>query len=525
MTTGGAEIAETGLASDSGPTGIVAGSDNRMWVTETDNDRIAPVTLAGTAAAGTAVATGGGPLGIAAGSDSRLWSVESGLDQIAALTTGGVLTEFPVSPGAGVSDITAGPDGALWFTETDGNQIGRITTAGTITEFPLPTANVGPQDIAAGPDGNLWFTESSNDAVGRITPTGAVTEFPAAAGSTPQDITAGPDGRMWFTENGTNAIGRITLDAPGVATGAASQITQTTATLNGSVDPNAAATTYHFDYGLTPLYGSQTPGQSAGAGDAPVPEAAGIAGLTPGATYHFRVVATSPIGTSTGADNTFTAGSPNAPPPPPPPPAPSPTISAPTVSAATVANVGHTAATVTSTIAPGGARTTYLLQCRSAGKLTTAAQGALPTTDTAAPISARVTGLQPGARARCRFTAANSAGSASGAAVTFTTLPVLRIVLPRVIAGIAGRPTHLTFTTTMAARVTIQVLRDGRTIAHARASADPAVRAHRGTNHVVVPALSAGRYRLRVTAVAGSQRAARNAALRIALAPGASFTG
>ena len=51
---------------------------------------------------------------------------------------------------------------------------------------------------------------------------------------------------------------------PGVSTGGASKVTITTATLNGKVNPHAAPTTYFFQYGTTPAYGSRTPDTSAG---------------------------------------------------------------------------------------------------------------------------------------------------------------------------------------------------------------------------------------------------------------------
>jgi DNA-binding beta-propeller fold protein YncE len=86
-----------------------------------------------------------------------------------------------------------------------------------------------------------------------------------------------------------------------------SAITTGGATLNGTLNPNGAATTYHFDYGLTAGYGSSTPGASAGGGTGDTPVTAPVAGLQPATTYHFRVVADNGIGgTVNGADTTFT---------------------------------------------------------------------------------------------------------------------------------------------------------------------------------------------------------------------------
>src|SRR5205085_11576267 len=44
---------------------------------------------------------------------------------------------------------------------------------------------------------------------------------------------------------------------PGAVTGAATSGAPTSATLNGTVNPDGEATTYHFDYGTTAAYGSE----------------------------------------------------------------------------------------------------------------------------------------------------------------------------------------------------------------------------------------------------------------------------
>jgi hypothetical protein len=92
---------------------------------------------------------------------------------------------------------------------------------------------------------------------------------------------------------------------PTVATADATKVTSTTATLNGTVNANDLPTTWKFVYGPTAAYGATKAG-----GDLVQPRAFGVAvnltGLTPGTTYHYAVVATNQVGTSTGADYTFT---------------------------------------------------------------------------------------------------------------------------------------------------------------------------------------------------------------------------
>jgi hypothetical protein len=80
-----------------------------------------------------------------------------------------------------------------------------------------------------------------------------------------------------------------------------------TATLHGRVGPNGAATTYHFEYGLTTAYGQRSPAAdaSAGAGTSLTAVSAALTGLKPLTTYHYRVDAVSAGGAVQSGDQTF----------------------------------------------------------------------------------------------------------------------------------------------------------------------------------------------------------------------------
>ena len=103
---------------------------------------------------------------------------------------------------------------------------------------------------------------------------------------------------------------------PAAVTGDASDIAQTTSSLNGQVDPRGAPTAWRFDYGTTTAYGSQTPQVNAGAGSGAIPVSAHLTGLAPQTTYHFRIVAVrNGQAAATGADRTFaTSATPVVPP-------------------------------------------------------------------------------------------------------------------------------------------------------------------------------------------------------------------
>jgi hypothetical protein len=118
-------------------------------------------------------------------------------------------------------------------------------------------------------------------------------------GSNPQGSLAGPD--RTFT---TDPV-QVAVDVDGAPFGSA--MTTTTATLNGTLNPNGAATTYHFEYGPTNTYGTSTPDGNAGSTPGSTPVNAPLTGLAAGTTYHFRLVADNGVGGSVnGADATFT---------------------------------------------------------------------------------------------------------------------------------------------------------------------------------------------------------------------------
>jgi hypothetical protein len=103
-----------------------------------------------------------------------------------------------------------------------------------------------------------------------------------------------------------------TLPAPSVTTGTGSASSQTTATVNATVNPNdAALTDCHFDYGPTTAYGSSAPctvvPSATGGSQAVVGQ---LSALNASTTYHFRISASSGVTSAAGADATFTTPAP-----------------------------------------------------------------------------------------------------------------------------------------------------------------------------------------------------------------------
>ncbi len=100
----------------------------------------------------------------------------------------------------------------------------------------------------------------------------------------------------------------VTTEAPAVETKPATAVKPTSATLNGSVNPNGREPSEcTIEYGKTTAYGSSVPcAPMPGTGGAPVAVSASVTGLVASTEYHFRVTAASISGSRSGADQTFT---------------------------------------------------------------------------------------------------------------------------------------------------------------------------------------------------------------------------
>ncbi len=94
---------------------------------------------------------------------------------------------------------------------------------------------------------------------------------------------------------------------PTASSGGTRDLTSDSVTLLGTVNPKGTATSFTFEYGPTQSYGSQSAPVAVGAGTTNVAVTANLTGLTPGATYHYRLVATNANGNDIGRDRNFTA--------------------------------------------------------------------------------------------------------------------------------------------------------------------------------------------------------------------------
>lgn len=199
---------------------------------------------------------------------------------------------------------------------------------------------------------------------------------------------------------------------PAVQTGSATKPSDTTVLLHGVVNPGGSRTTYSFQYGVTPAYtGTSTP-RVAGSGSKSVSVQETLGGLSPGTVYHYRIAATNSVGTTFGADRTFTTTGH------PPPGAVTDLATA----------VTHTTATLTGTVVTQGQTTNAFFEWGTLptyGVQTPAADVTAASTPT--PVSYTLTGLAPGTTFHFRLVAAHSGfPDEYGGDQTFTTTPMTR---------------------------------------------------------------------------------------------------
>jgi hypothetical protein len=224
--------------------------------------------------------------------------------------------------------------------------------------------------------------------------------------------------------------------APAAVTKSATSVGDATAVLQGKVNPNGCATTYHFEYGLTASYGTNTAETPAGSGTSFVSAVASITGLKPNTTYHFRVVASSVGGTMPGSDVTFTtkpgciAGV------------------APTVATLPATRVGPSTATLHGTVDPNGCDTVYHFQYGTTtgyGKVTVtraAGHGTIPVA-----AAATIFGLSPNTIYHFRIVATSAGGTMDGSDMSFKTpAGCVRLTLPSATTQAATGVTQTTAT-------------------------------------------------------------------------------
>ncbi|HTX11067.1 MAG TPA: hypothetical protein VME22_20755 [Solirubrobacteraceae bacterium] len=194
-----------------------------------------------------------------------------------------------------------------------------VVSTGTATAITSTSAKLNGTVNPGGEATSFYFQYGTTTSYGTQTATS-----PVGSGDANVDVTASigsltPDTIYHYrlvavNASGTTLGGDVSFTtpkrpAPVALTGHAGSVTQTSARLTGTVDPEGEATSYLFQYGTSSAYGSQTATGDGGSGTATVSVSAAIGPLTPSTTYHYRLVATNAAGAAYGHDVTFKTAS------------------------------------------------------------------------------------------------------------------------------------------------------------------------------------------------------------------------
>jgi hypothetical protein len=208
------------------------------------------------------------------------------------------------------------------------------------------------------------------------------------------------------------------VSAPSAITASATNVTETTATLNGAVNDNGCgaagrgSTSSDFNLSTSPTGAGQTPeGASLGNFSGSANEMASVTGLTPNTTYYFQVAGWNGVGTTLGSWIRFT------------------TLSVPSATTATATSVTPTTATLNGVVNDNGFAAAGMGYTSSDFNLSTSPTGAGYAAEPASPgafigsasETASVTGLAPDTTYYFQVAGWNSSGTAFGAWIPFTT--------------------------------------------------------------------------------------------------------
>jgi hypothetical protein len=247
--------------------------------------------------------------------DGTNGSPDGGFGCVSGLSVDGSHRVYVLDGCKGRVDRYDGVTGAFGITVDDGNSSGR----GAVSAVAADPVSDEVYVAEAGPVG----VQITHFTAGGAAP---VYTFDASNVGGVRAMAVGGAGTVYTSDGTRPVVERFArFDGPTVTTDAATDVATRGVTVNGSINPEGADSSYHFEYGTGLTYGSRTPEVNVDSGSSPVVVSAPIGGLKPHQAYHFRLVGSrsgSP-GSIAGADQSVTTaleaatvgGSPGAPSP------------------------------------------------------------------------------------------------------------------------------------------------------------------------------------------------------------------
>ncbi len=321
---------------------------------------------------------------------------------------------------SGVGELSAigfaiDSEGDFYFGHTSGEvrpesrDIAKLSSAGTLLD-----EEVSGEELATG----VAVDRTSNDlyvdneaSISAFTPAGGFVEsFGSGRVSASSGVAVDSSTGTVYTSDATNqAIEAFTaVTVPDVSTGSSSSLGETSATVDGVVDPDGLpVTSCVFEYGTSTSYGQDAAcSPEPGSGGAPVAVSASLSGLEPLTRYHFRLKVGNANGTLAGADRTFLTPVPVA------------------VGEEAVSDVSAASALLSAQVDPGGSDTKFRFEYGATlayGQSVPVPEGDLGDGTGVEPVSVRPEDLVPGTTYHVRIAATSALGTVYGADETFTT--------------------------------------------------------------------------------------------------------
>jgi uncharacterized repeat protein (TIGR01451 family) len=327
--------------------------------------------------------------------------------------------------GFSTGNMTSGSvsSGALYNTTTYSvtctNSAGSAHDSTTVTvgtppvSQPTATLNVNPSSVNSGGTTQItWSSTNATNCQGNGFSTGNATSGSVSSGAifnTTTYLVTCTNSSGSAYDSKTVTVG-TTGNAPIVQTRSATGISQTSATLNGLVNPNGAQTYYSFEYGTSQSLGNSTSLLSAGVGTTNQNVTSLISGLTANTTYYFRIDAQNTYGSVQGSILSFTTNPGGI------------TGNAPIVQTQSATGVSDTSAVISGTVNPNGDQASYWFEygtSQSLGNSTTflsAGNGS-----SVQSFTASLNFLSQNTTYYYRIVASNSYGTSQGSILNFTT--------------------------------------------------------------------------------------------------------
>lgn len=387
-------------------------SAGEVYVGDTGTNTVYRFTAAGVyVSANTGLATelgSFGPLaGITVDSSGDLWVFDEDAVMSEFAPEGTFLQSWSAPEGAAPIGIAVDAGGDLYL-GTAFRQIEELTSTGERVGLLTPEVNVGdpltPTGLAIDPANSALYVDRTTSIV-RL---GSSDTFGSSQLTGGEGLAVGAAGVLYAADATANQVDEFTI-ALEASTAAASPVAATTATFNGSVNPEGSVVSdCHFEYGTSTEYGQSVPcEESVGSGTSAVAVHAAVTGLANDTTYHYRLVATNTRATVQGEDQELL------------------TLALPAVAATPVTNLTETSADLNATVNPLGLPVSL---CEfeygtsvSYGHVAPCAQSEaqIGSGSSPIPVSAALTGLHEGTTYHWRLLATNANGQSTSTDQTF----------------------------------------------------------------------------------------------------------